>query len=69
MAAFPFPPAETHVLVKHSSDSAHIEAVYGPFSKEFAEWLKAEFAECSIYGWTLAELRHFAPLMQSGGTP
>ena len=29
------------VIIKHSHDSAHIEAVYGPLTPALAEWLLA----------------------------
>lgn len=56
-AAFFFPSHQDHVLVKGQPDGT-ILAVYGPYSRARAEWLKTEIADGP--GWTVAALRDFA---------
>ena len=51
------PAGTKFVLIKGYYDSGVIDGVYGPYTKEHAEWLLSGMLECSASNWTLAEMQ------------
>jgi hypothetical protein len=47
--------ADRWVLVKHWHDSGGVQAVYGPYAKEHADWLRGLIGD-SCEAWTVTEL-------------
>ena len=47
-----------HVLVRSRPDGP-VTAVYGPYTKARAEWLRTEFTDAPERCWTVAQLRDF----------
>ena len=49
----------SYVLVKGMSGSDTIRAVYGPYTKAHADWLKAELLDGTYENWTVIELASY----------
>lgn len=49
-----------YVLVKGMSGTDTISAVYGPYTKAHADWIKTELVSGSYELWTVIELASFA---------
>lgn len=51
------PPRRNWVLVKGFHDSGAIDGVFGPYTKEHAEWLLNGMLDRTGFNWTLAEMQ------------
>lgn len=50
-------PRQDWVLIKGFHDSGAINGVFGPYTKEHAEWLLNGMLDCTGFNWTLAEMK------------
>lgn len=49
-----------HVIIKGYHDQGKVEAVYGPYTQEMAQWYYSEFlADGSGNNWTVMKLTDF----------